>query len=290
MPHYVICTDGSLCATNALHFAANLTTEQDVITILRIIQPSNDFATAGARMEDARTSVENASLLFTKGTVTRNVLQTSDAVADTVIAAYDGNCDVIIAGTRGRGALRSAVFGSVSFKLVTQCSNSAVLIVPNCSVLSAADHVTYICMCDGSNASLRAVNHVSRMLRAQDSVEFVACVPADKDCEEELRSVWSAAQQQLSGGSGPVHHATCVSEFGKVPTYAAQQRAWAAGGVATIVVGSRGLSTLGSLVVGSTTSILAHAAKFPLLVVRTPTSLSDVLTDEWNGSVLRVGA
>lgn len=125
MKKILIATDGSPSAREAVDFGLELALEQDAEAIFVHVAPAFDvlpahaFGMTGAMPHELteydRAPLEDAaSLADEQGVRARTKLLTGDP-ADEIVAHADSiDADLIVVGSRGHGAIASALLGSVS--------------------------------------------------------------------------------------------------------------------------------------------------------------------------------
>jgi nucleotide-binding universal stress UspA family protein len=143
MNRILIATDGSPSAGQAIEWGLQLAREQDAAAIFVHVAPSYDvrpahaFGMSGA-MPHELTTLDHApleaaaDLAEEKGVRAGTVLPTGDPVDEIVAHADSIDADVIVVGSRGHGAVASALLGSVSRGVLRE-ARRPVLVVPTTS-------------------------------------------------------------------------------------------------------------------------------------------------------------
>lgn len=125
MKEILIATDGSSAARAAVEFGLDLASERNAEAVVVNVAPAIDivpmvgFGVPAAEPHPVsnydRSALEEASRLAAKrGVKVRTALLTGDAVDEIVAYADSVDADLIVVGSRGRGAVASALLGSVS--------------------------------------------------------------------------------------------------------------------------------------------------------------------------------
>jgi nucleotide-binding universal stress UspA family protein len=125
MKRILIATDGSPSAREAIDFGLELALEQEAEVIFVHVAPAVDvvpmsgFGNAGAlphelSAADRAPLAEAASLADERGVRAKTELLTGDPVDEIVAYADSIDAELIVAGSNGRGAIASALLGSVS--------------------------------------------------------------------------------------------------------------------------------------------------------------------------------
>lgn len=133
---------------------------------------------------------------------------------------------------------------------------------------------------DGSDTSLRAVDHVARRAAAakedyqillvnvqyplHGSVStFIDAGQVKQYHQDEGMKTLAAAQEKLAAAGVDYSHHLFVGEPAEVVTRFAREQ-----GCDEIVIGTRGLSGIGSLFMGSVATKIIHLADMPVLLVK----------------------
>ena len=125
MNRIVIATDGSPSAREAVEFGLDLAAEQNADTVFVHVVPAVDLLPTGGfgmssaqehRLtgDDKRSLEDAAALAAERGVETKTEILRGDPVDEIVAYADSIDADLIVVGSRGHGALTSALLGSVS--------------------------------------------------------------------------------------------------------------------------------------------------------------------------------
>jgi nucleotide-binding universal stress UspA family protein len=202
------------------------------------------------------------------------------SVADAVDAA------AVVIGSRGLGAVQSALFGSVSSGLLHH-ADRPVLVVPPCEDVTPAGAV--LVGFDGSDPSRAAIDAASKLLSVREAVIETVWIPYGpvaaggaaampvgvvSRAVEELDSAIAARAERtahegvrLAAAGGLEARAEAVQAGG--PVWCTLSDSAEAHGSPAIVVGSRGRGAVATTVLGSTSAALLHHARQPILIVPT---------------------
>jgi len=148
MKRILVATDGSPAAMEAVTFGVELAVEHDsellfvhVVPALDVV-PAYGFGALSAASphepseHDRSLLVEAADAAAEQDIVATTVLLRGDTVDEIVAFADSHDVDLIVAGSRGRGAIAGALLGSVSRGLLDE-SKRPVLIVRATTELAA---------------------------------------------------------------------------------------------------------------------------------------------------------
>ncbi len=148
MNRIVIATDGSPSAREAVEFGLDLAAEQKADTVFVHVAPAVDLLPTGGfgmssaqehrLTDDDKRSLEDAAALAAeRGVETKTEILRGDPVDEIVAYADSIDADLIVVGSRGHGALTSALLGSVSRGVLHE-ARRPVLVVRGAHVPAAA--------------------------------------------------------------------------------------------------------------------------------------------------------
>jgi nucleotide-binding universal stress UspA family protein len=251
------------------------------------VQRAIDDLTAEARRQAEEMAQQAVELARAHGLDAEPV--TVDASAPTWSALLDAahrlGADVLVCGTRGRGAFARALLGSTSSSLLHNTDVPLLVVPDGGGALDGPVVAAY----DGSDGAKRAIEAVGRLLSARRTVvvhgwepmfhrsltaRALATGPID-----DLRAIVSGIEQALTDSAATttedgvaVARAAGLDAVGD--TVESDNGAWRAvaaaartHGAAVIAVGSRGLGAARSALLGSVSSGLVQNAELPVLVV-----------------------
>jgi nucleotide-binding universal stress UspA family protein len=238
------------------------------------------------RREAERIAAEGAELARQAGfDAEPRPLQGRPKAWPALLTAADAvDATVVVIGSRGQGAVTSALLGSVSSGLLHH-ANRPILVVPPCEDVTPAGPV--LVGFDGSDASRATVEAAAKLLSVREVViETVwirysgvaaggaagAPVAVVSRAVEELdSSIRTGAEQtahdgvRLAAAAGLEARAEAMQARG--PVWSTLRDGAEAHGSPAIVVGSRGRGPVAAAALGSTSAALVHHARLPILVV-----------------------
>jgi nucleotide-binding universal stress UspA family protein len=305
--HALIAYDGSSGAGNAVAAAGSLFpgarasvlfvddvhVAQEHAALARIAVPDGALAVAARVHEQtaiarARQRAEHGRRLAERSGLraTAEMWPGTSAWRETLHAADQLDADVIVCGSRGRGAFSRTLLGSTSSSLLHHADRPLLVVPAGGGDLTGPTLIAY----DGSEGARDAIAAAARLLPDRPAIvvhawtsplqrsfagEELAAMPLPEGNEltHDLADVLSSqgeevAQEgaELAREAGlPARAIAVEAASGAWRTLAAVAATESA---AVIVAGSRGRGALRSTVLGSVTSALVHNAELPILVTR----------------------
>jgi len=274
----LVAYDGSDSAKRALELAAQVFGPAGSIAIAHVVQPLGEPDFAGSpEVEDPEQEellAEARAAVARTGTPAVTLRRRGDPAAELIAAGAELDADLIVVGSRGRGAVASALLGSVSAALAGG-AHSPVLVVGPAATFG---HGPIVAGIDGSEFSLdaarialaldRRLERGFRLVHAY-TVRPIPGVSVVPDARAELAQVDEQKAEELLAGVArelgiPEEETQTVRDGSEPSALVVLARDLDA---ALIVVGSRGLGAVRAAVLGSfSTSVLAEAS-CPVVVV-----------------------
>jgi nucleotide-binding universal stress UspA family protein len=238
------------------------------------------------RRDAERVAAEGAELARDAGfDAEAHALQGKPKAWPTLLAKADAvDAAVVVIGSRGQGAVKSALLGSVSSGLLHH-TRRPVLVVPPTEEETPAGPA--LIAFDGSAASRAAITTGAQLLTRREAVVETVWVPysgvgaagvigapvavTSRAVEELDKAVAGRAEQtaqdgaRLAAAAGLEAHAEATETAG--PVWCALRDSAEAHGSPVLVIGSHGWGAVAATVLGSVSSALIHDARLPVLVV-----------------------
>ena len=251
-------------------------------------QRAIDELAAEARRQADETAEEAVELARTLGLDAEpvSVRPFTPAWAALLDATHRLDADVLVCGTRGRGAFARALLGSTSSSLLHNTDVPLLVVPDGGGTLDGPVVAAY----DGSEGAIRAIEAVSRLLSDRVTVVVHAWHPLSHRTLAARALAAEAAIDHLAGAIADMHDA--LAESAAVTTETGLAAARAAGldavgdtveaddgawravaaaarahGASVIAMGTRGLGAARSVLLGSVSSGLVQNAELPVLVV-----------------------
>jgi nucleotide-binding universal stress UspA family protein len=139
MKRILVATDGSVSSTEAVQFGVELAAEHDaelifvhVVPVLDVV-PSTGFGLSGAfphepTKADRALLDDAAAVAMEHGVVSTTALIRGETVDEIVAYADAHDVDVIVVGSRGRGAMTATLLGSVSAGVLREARRPVVVV------------------------------------------------------------------------------------------------------------------------------------------------------------------
>jgi nucleotide-binding universal stress UspA family protein len=238
------------------------------------------------RRDAAGVAAEGADLAREAGfDAEARALQGKPKAWPTLLAEADAiDAAVVVIGSRGQGAVKSALLGSVSSGLLHH-TRRPVLVVPPMEEETPAGPA--LIAFDGSDASRAAITAAAHLLAVREAVIETVWIPysgvaaggvigapvavASRAVDELDKRVAADATEaahegaRLAAAAGLEARAETSEAAG--PVWCSLRDSAEAHGAPVIVAGSRGRGPVASSVLGSVSSALVHDARLPVLVV-----------------------
>ena len=274
----LVAYDGSDSAKRALELAAQVFGPAGSIAIAHVVQPLGEPDFAGSpEVEDPEQEellAEARAAVARTGPPAVTLRRRGDPAAELIAAGAELDADLIVVGSRGRGAVASALLGSVSAALAGGAHSPVLVVGPSATF----GHGPIVAGIDGSEFSLdaarialaldRRLERGFRLVHAY-TVRPIPGVSVVPDARAELAQVDEQKAEELLAGVArelgiPEEETQTVRDGSEPSALVVLARDLDA---ALIVVGSRGLGAVRAAVLGSfSTSVLAEAS-CPVVVV-----------------------
>ena len=238
------------------------------------------------RRDAERVAAEGAELAREAGfDAEAHALQGKPKAWPTLLAKADAiDAAVLVIGSRGQGAVKSALLGSVSSGLLHHARRPVLVVPPTQKQAPAGPALIAF---DGSDASRAAITAAAHLLAVREAVIETVWIPysgvaaggvigapvavASRAVDELDKRVAADATEaahegaRLAAAAGLEARAETSEAAG--PVWCSLRDSAEAHGSPVIVVGSRGRGPFASSVLGSVSSALVHDARLPVLVV-----------------------
>ena len=140
MKKLVIATDGSAPAKEAVDFGLELAAEHGADVMFVHVMPVDEYAVAGRLggampivhsepVDDSETALNEAAEAAKAAGIAYSLKRISAPTVDGILSIADKqDADLIVVGSRGRGAVGSALLGSVSRDLVRRAKRPVLVV------------------------------------------------------------------------------------------------------------------------------------------------------------------
>jgi|KBSSwiStaDraftv2_1062776.scaffolds.fasta_scaffold54626_1 nucleotide-binding universal stress UspA family protein len=288
---FLIAIDGSESGNRATEYVARQASklrpcEVHLVTVrpARILELLTD-AQRDLVLNAADETDGSRQMLDSAGIAYRFHAQLGDPVREIIALVNKLACDEIVLGSRGMSTIDGLVVGSVAYKIVHEAP-VPVSVVPNAHTAAQRDvkdgegaHRILLPV-DGSALAARAVKYVQALRDARTAVEvrllnvqlpilsgnvrrFVSQDTIENYWRGESEAALQGATQALQDAGMKFESKMSIGHASE--TIAKEANQW---GATRIVMGTRGLGALASVVVGSTALQVVHLSEIPVTLVK----------------------
>jgi nucleotide-binding universal stress UspA family protein len=245
-----------------------------VLTVATLTKPPHDAHTMGQLREsviaDAREVAEIAAdVLRPRWPQVQTVATLGDPQVEIIHLAEETRVDMIAMGARGFGRLKRVFVGSTSLAVARYASCPVAIVRGRLRPIECI-----LVAVDGSEGSRAALRFLSTLgLVSHTSVILVHVLPppvpglygigTSVPDRTKADVVMTEAAAALSDVRRPIEHLVCEGDPAREIVRSARHR-----DVDLVVLGARGLRTLGRLLLGSVSETVVHHVGRPVLIVR----------------------
>ena len=284
---YLLATDGSVHATRAAEYIARRAAKLGPCEVHLLHVHTAVIAGSPEHQDLAlRAATQTASARAMLAGVACQVHgELGDPVRRILEQVHAQNCDEVVAGSRGMGALGNLALGSVAYKIV-HLSTVPVTVVPNPFGAAALDfedgedvHRILLAV-DGSEPSARAVEYVCalrqsavpvhvRLLNVQIFMassnvrRFISQEAIDAYCQAEGETALAPARKALQAAGLSCDELVVTGHVARTIVKEAMQS-----GCTRIVMGTRGHGAIANILVGSSALQVIHLSEIPVTLVK----------------------
>ena len=279
-------SNGSRRATRWLQqFAPTADIEPTVLTVATLTEPPRDSRTMSQLRESVVTEARHAAdkaakVLRRRWPEAKTLVTEGDPRVEIVRAAEDLRTDMLALGARGVGRLKRLLVGSTSLAAARYAPCPVAIVRGRARPVRRA--LVAVDGSEGSRAALRFLSLFDLVREARVSLLHVLQGPAgpgrrrsvaslpDQQTANERRTPQATVEKMLTdaaavlgAGRYPIERLVVDGDPGRQIVSIASSR-----NVDLIVLGARGLRTLGRLLLGSVSETVLHHAGRPVVIVR----------------------
>lgn len=286
---YLIATDGSVHATRAAEYIARRAAKLGPCEVHLLHVHTAVIAGSPEHQDLAlRAATHTASaraMLDAAGVACQVHGELGDPVRRILEQVHAQNCDEVVAGSRGMGALGNLALGSVAYKIV-HLSTVPVTVVPNpfgaaaLDLEDAEDVHRILLAVDGSEPSARAVEYVCALRQSAVPVQvrllnvqifmasanvrrFISQEDIDAYCQAEGETALAPARKALQAAGLYGDELVVTGHVARTIVKEAMQS-----GCTRIVMGTRGHGAIANILVGSSALQVIHLSEIPVTLVK----------------------
>jgi len=252
-------------------FAPTAHIEPTVLTVATLTEPPRDSRTMSQLRESVVTEARHvadkaAKVLRPRWPEVKTLVTEGDPRVEIVRAADDLRADMLALGARGVGRLKRLLVGSTSLAAARYAPCPVAIVQGRARAVRRA--LVAVDGSEGSRAALRFLSLFDLVREARVSLLHVLQGPAHTGGERgkpqtEVEKMLTDAATVLGAGRYPIERLVVDGDPGRQIVSIASSR-----NVDLIVLGARGLRTLGRLLLGSVSETVLHHAGRPVVIVR----------------------
>ena len=252
-------------------FAPTAHIEPTVLTVATLTEPPRDSRTMSQLRESVVTEARHvadkaAKVLRPRWPEVKTLVTEGDPRVEIVRAADDLRADMLALGARGVGRLKRLLVGSTSLAAARYAPCPVAIVRGRARAVRRA--LVAVDGSEGSRAALRFLSLFDLVREARVSLLHVLQGPAQTGDERrtpqaDVEKMLTDAATVLGAGRYPIERLVVDGDPGRQIVSIASSR-----NVDLIVLGARGLRTLGRLLLGSVSETVLHHAGRPVVIVR----------------------
>jgi nucleotide-binding universal stress UspA family protein len=253
------------------HFAPTVDIEPTVLTVATLTEPPRDSRTMSQLRESVVTQARHAAekaakVLRPRWPEVKTLVTEGDPRVEIVRAAEDLRADMLALGARGVGRLKRLLVGSTSLAAARYAPCPVAIVRGRARPVRRA--LVAVDGSEGSRAALRFLSLFDLVREARVGLLHVLQGPAQTGDERrtpqaDVEKMLTDAATVLGAGRYPIERLVVDGDPGRQIVSIASSR-----NVDLVVLGARGLRTLGRLLLGSVSETVLHHAGRPVVIVR----------------------